>query len=375
LCTLWIVTSLLCSACGEELPDESLIISHRPLAIRTEVQSSLINTDEPDLQPRVEALPLDQVLLEPLIATPEGAIAAADLSATSDPVWIACDLVRGGGLFTCISAEMPLAVDDLPDCPVQAPEDLIGLEEIPETVSPCLIGREGTPLYQVPLNANTLLGGEIEVTMIASDPNGTSTDDCARPLLDGEHDLPNDCIFAVQRIGIGPIEELTLAASNFGLLPEGTEVPDLENIPDADRTPRIREFTYVLLDADGEEVGDRTELEMGDEIDLEAGDTIRMDVTSPKQDLQTYLVPINNGADFEERDEAYDGRWFRTWGKMLGSSSNDPKSYNEWTFEAGGQDESEDLPPDGRAHLFYVVRDGRQGVNWFHFAVNVSEAD
>jgi hypothetical protein len=45
-------------------------------------------------------------------------------------------------------------------------------------------------------------------------------------------------------------------------------------------------------------------------------------------------------------------------------------SRNEWTLEIGQQDEDE-APPDGRATLFYVLRDGRNGVDWWWISVEV----
>ena len=39
-------------------------------------------------------------------------------------------------------------------------------------------------------------------------------------------------------------------------------------------------------------------------------------------------------------------------------------------MERGTQDE-DDEPPDGRAHLFYVLRDSRLGVEWWWLEVEV----
>jgi hypothetical protein len=49
-------------------------------------------------------------------------------------------------------------------------------------------------------------------------------------------------------------------------------------------------------------------------------------------------------------------------------------SYDQWLLVQGEQDELE-MPVDNRARLYYAVRDGRQGVNWFWFEVEVTPAE
>ncbi len=105
---------------------------------------------------------------------------------------------------------------------------------------------------------------------------------------------------------------------------------------------------------------------------MKLGETIRIDVESPEEDLQEYAIPVNNGQSYELRKESYDGSWFITWGDLLSGSSNAPNSYNEWAIRRGEQDDIEsETPPDNRASLFYVVRDGRQGsaIWWFNIEV------
>lgn len=358
-----VLTSAL--GCATDLPEQGLIISTRVLAIKTTVTAPLLPDPADADTPKAQALPFETVTIEPFVVGPEGPIEPDSL----DPVWIACELGAGQGLFACIQEAMPLTLDELPECVAPSFADLDG-GALPDSVSPCMIGRAGIPEYTVPLSANVFIGGAIELTMIAGSPTGTSTDDCARELLAGEYELPNDCIYAVQRLSIGPLEQLLALAAMFGVPLEGFEVPDPEDIPAADRHPRITEVRVNLQDPEGEPLGESTPIAMGELIEIPLASTLRIDVVSPAEDLQVFPVGINNGESYEDRDEAYSGSWYRTWGTLLAGGSDDPESYNEWTFMPGAQDpDDEPAPPNERAILYYVVRDGRQGVSWFWFEV------
>jgi hypothetical protein len=357
-------------ACAMDLPDPNLIIDHRVLAIRTAVTMPLVPADDPQVDldtPKAQALPFEAVEITPFIVNPEGPVDPDSL----DIVWIACELTPGQGLFACLQSNFPIALDDIPECSEPSFADLMD-GELPEIDSPCVIARgEGVPEYTVPLTANVFIGGGIELTMISGVPGGTSTDDCARELLGGAFDLPNDCLFAVQRLDVGPVEQLLVLADSFGVEIPGFEVPDPEDIPDADRNPRISEIRVGQVE-DGEQVGNAVILTSGAQLSAPLGATLQVEIDSPEEDLQTYLIPVNNGESFEERDEAYEGLWYRTWGTMLSPSSDDPSSYNQWRLLPGSQDETE-TPPDDLARMYYVVRDGRQGVNWFWFELEVTE--
>lgn len=358
--------------CATDLPEQGLIISTRVLAIKTTVTTPLIPDDADAETPKAQALPFEVVTIEPFVVGPEGPIEPDSI----DPVWIGCELRAGQGLFACIQAAMPLTLDELPECVAPSFADLEDTTALPEPVSPCLIGRTGMPEYTVPLSANVFIGGAIELTMIAGSPTGTSTDDCARELLSGDYELPDDCIYAVQRLSVGPIEQLLALAAMFGVPLEGFEVPDPEDIPEADRHPRITEVRVNLQDPEGEPVGESTPINLGDVVEVPLGVTMRIDVVSPAEDLQVFPVAINNGESFEDRDEAYSGHWYRTWGTLLAGGSDDPESWNEWNFVPGAQDpKDEPAPPDERAILYYVVRDGRQGVDWFWFEVATVELE
>ncbi|MFV8752190.1 hypothetical protein ACNOYE_16705 [Nannocystaceae bacterium ST9] len=349
--------------CAMDLPEPGLIIDTRVLAIKTSVTGPLIPDPADAETPKAQALPFETVTIEPFVVGPEGPIDPDSI----DPVWIACELSVGQGLFACIQAAMPLSLDELPECEIPSFEDIDGTT-LPEPVSPCLIGRTGIPEYTVPLSANVFIGGAIELTMIAGSPIGTSTDECAKQLLRGDYELPNDCIYAVQRLSVGPIEQLLALAATFGVPLEGFEVPDPEDIPESDRNPRITEVRVNLQDEEGMPIGESTPITIGEQVEVPLEGVLRIDVVSPEEDLQVFQVAVNNGESYEDRPEAYSGSWYRTWGTLLSGSSDDPASYNEWNFLPGAQDpKDEPAPPEDRALLYYVVRDGRQGVNWFWF--------
>ena len=362
------------AGCAMDLPDARVIISHRVLAIQTAVVASVYPgavDPDPDAPTKAQALPFETVEITPFLVNEDGEVDPDSL----DIVWLACELTPGQGLFACLQDAMPLALDDIPECvapsfDVFMSEDL----ELPELDSPCVIGREGTPEYVVPFAANVFVGGSMELTMIAGVPGGTATDVCAAELLAGNYDLPDDCLFAVQRLNVGPVEVLLSFAASFGFEIPGFEVPDPEDVPEPDQNPRITEVRVGIIGEDGEQVGDAVVMDYGGTFTAPRESLLQIEVDSPAEDLQTFQIPVNNGESFEDRDEAYQGDWYRTWGRFLSGSSDDPMSYNQWTLSQGDQDETE-IPPEDKARVYYVVRDGRQGTNWFWFEVDVTEPE
>jgi hypothetical protein len=358
-------------ACGPELPIGERVIDTRVLAVRNEVIAPL-TPEAADAAPRCEALPFEGVRVTPWIVTPDGPI---DLTGPDfDPVWIACNLGPGEGLFACLKGAQPTALADLPTCPVPSFADLDpDSMSLPDSPSPCVLpadgSDDGSQDFVVPFASTLLLGGDLEITMISRGPGSPDTPACAEPFLAGETEVPNECIYAVQRLSIGPIERLLALAGMFGveLPPELGEAPDPDEIPDGDRNPRILDFSVTRVrDGQPEDLGPQPR---GAVVAARPGDTLQIFTTADAADLQEYLVPINGGAGGSEaRTEAYDGSWFRTWGALLANGSDDPMSRNEWTMERGPQDETDD-PPDGRASLFYVLRDGRQGIDWWWISV------
>lgn len=358
--------------CAEPLPEEGLIITNRALAIRTEVTAPLPDVDpDPMAPPRAEALPFETVRLTPYLVGAKGPVDPTTLS----PVWIACELQPGGSLFSCLDAALPLELDDIPACEVPDFSQLMG-DDIPAWVSPCIISRDTAPDFVVPLAAGIFLGSDLEITMISGpgstvdDP--TSTEDCAAPLLAGDFELPNDCLFAVQRLSLGPLDRLFLLLADFGALPPEIELPDPASVRDGDRNPRIERIEVIVIHDDGT-AEDPIEVVSGDTVQAMLGDTLRVTTVSPEEDLQFYDISVNNGESTQEEREAYQGAWFRTWGRILSDSSDDPESFNEWILDQGSQDELES-PADDEAWLYYVVRDGRQGVNWWNLRVQITDS-
>ena len=371
-------TALL-AACGEELPSRQRITSTRLLALRSEVVTPLFPDPSPDLGVRCEALPFEGVRLTPWIVTPTGPL---DLTGPDfDPLWISCNLGPGQGLFACFKSAVPTTLAELPACPVPSFADLDPMS-LPESPSPCVLppnrGADGSQSFVVPFAQTLLIGGDLEITMISRSSaaaDATSTEDCAAALLANQTDLPNDCLYAVQRVPVGPIERLLLLAQDFGVMlpPELGEPPDPEQIPDGDRNPRILDFQVTRVrkgdeEGAGEDLGPQPS---GAVIQAELGDVLKISTRAPEADLQDFLVPVNGGAGGSEmQTEEFDGTWYRTWGELQAGRSDDALSMNEWTLQLGPQDELE-TPPDGRATLFYVLRDGRSGVAWWSISVEV----
>ena len=362
------------SACGGDLPISERIATTRVLALRSEVVAPLpMTNNDPELGTRCEALPFEGVRLSPWIVTATGPL---DLTGPDyDPVWIACNLGPGQGLFACLKAALPLKLDDIPACPVPAFADLMAAG-LPEPPSPCILppdgSDDGAQDFTVPFASALLIGGDLEITLISRSPGSPSTAECAKPLLAGDSQLPDDCLYVVQRVSVGPIEQLLAFASSFGVMlpPELGEPPPPDQIPDADRNPRILDFTVTRITAAGKPI-ELGPLPRGALVQLELGDTLKISTTAPEADLQDFQVPVNGGAGGSQtQTESLDGAWFRTWGTLLANGSDDVMSINEWTMNPGGQDE-QDTPPGDHATLYYLLRDSRLGVDWWWISVEV----
>ncbi len=361
-------------ACGSGLPLPERIASLRPLAVRVVVDEAPVRGEALD---RAEALPLETVTLEPLFVDPEGPLTAARIVAEVEPMWIACNLQPTQGLFGCISEAVPLAVDALVDCP---PVSLAGFDpstgELPTQPSPCRIpvGAQAEdaaqPSFTVPLDPTYLLGGDIEVTMVGHRPDESSTAACLDALLGGGDPDPG-CLFVTQRVAVGPDAALLQLAEQFGV-PSSALPPGPDEIPDADRHPRVPELRVAAFEgeaADAPMLGTFTPAS-AEVIELPWGARVELEAEAAADDLQTYLV-VGDAGDFTERTEFFAGSWFVTWGSLLSPTSDDPLSQNTWTLAAGEQD-TDELPATGVATLVYVLRDDRQGVTWTHFKIRVT---
>lgn len=355
-------------ACGEGLPLVERIANTRPLAVRVEVQEAAMRGDP---AARAEALPLETVTIEPLFVDPAGPLDAASVASEIEPVWLSCDLQPTQGLFGCISDALPLAADDIVDCPPPsfAPPGPDGFEAPP---SPCWLRPTDAakPELTVGISPTYLLGGDIEVTMIGHRPGASSTEACLEALLGGG-DPDADCLYVTQRVSVGPDAALLELAEQFGIPPSALP-PGPDEVPEPDRHPRLQAMRVAVFESteDDAAMTDVFTPATGDILEIEWGSRLEIEAEASADDLQTYLVPGDAG-DYTPRTEYYEGSWFVSWGKLLAPESDDPLSQNTWTLVAGDQDET-DLPEGEVATLVYVLRDDRQGVTWSHFAVRVT---
>lgn len=356
--------------CGMDLPEETRIASTRPLAIRIEVVDP---SADPDAPVRAEALPFERIRAVPFVVDEEDPLSRDEIRDAMQPRWLACNLAPIEGLGTCLANLAPLSIEDIPACPTI---DLSMLdpqaEELPEFPSPCEVveGVPAQPELTIPFDIAYLIGGDIELTMVAHDPQRGDTDRCLEQFLAGGAKTSADCVFVSQRISVGPDAVLLELAGQLGLPIEdfGT-IPD--PLPEPDAHPRIQSFFVREFDENDVEVA-VFEPMRGEVITAAAGHRLDFETVAPEDELQTYSFPQEDGR-FLELEEQYEGAWYTTWGTLLNGSSDDPLSLNSWTLGRGAQDPEGVLPPGERATLYYVLRDGRQGVDWWWFHVDVVE--
>lgn len=351
-----LVAALALVACDGDLPDRYRVVETRILAARLAVDG-----DEAD-DARVEVLPEEVLTIEPLLVDPSGRIPPARV----DALWLACTISPGQAPFACIAQGFPRDLDAVPRCPAIEPS--ASWIDVPEFPSPCVVPqrRDGTAVLGVPPVPTLLASGALELTFIAGSPGGTSTDRCADELLAGAYDVPTDCMYGVHLAPVGPADALVERAAERGVvLPP---VPTLE-VAQADRNPRITSFTAAVRTGDDRRT-EPVEIDRGAILEVRRGDTLELQTVAPREDLQRFGVPVNGGTSLDVATEAYTGRWYVTWGELVSDLSLDPESTNAWTIEATSDDDDAG-PPDGVAHLMYVVRDGRSGVAWWWFGVRV----
>ncbi len=356
--------------CGMDLPQRNRVISIRPLALKVTVTGPLA-PEEPDALPRAQALPLEQVTLQPFFGGPEGPVPADTL----EPIWLACSNSPGLALGDCLQGvidEGEIGVDDIPECD-QVDFAMLDFEELPAPQNPCFFGAgEAEPAFTVPLNTTLLSGGEMEIHFIAGNPGVRTSQECLEARFRGEETFPDTCLLMTQRISIGPIENLILLAGEFGV-DLGFPEPDPESIPEPDRHFEIVRFQVGEADEDNQFVDEPVDVAFGEIIEVPAGRPLRIEVEQPEDQLQTYPIPAENDTTVD-RDEYYQAQWFRTWGSLLGDTSDDPVSFTVYTFGKGSQDETDVPPTDNEtAYVYYVVRDSRAGVAWYWFGLQAAE--
>lgn len=353
--------------CGMDLPLQERIESIRPLAVRSEVLG------QPPGQPvRLEALPFERVGLVPFIVDDVAPFDPQEIRAL-DPIWIRCTLQPIQGLFGCLSEALPLEPDALETCPEVDPSTLDPSSDMPPaSPSPCRLEVDdpARPEFAVPLDFNLVIGGDLELTMVGHRGDDVDSSTCLERLLAESDDIPEDCLFVTQRVPVGPDFEIIRQAQMLGLVDPDTFGPLPEEPVEPDAHPRIASFTVQVFDENDVAVTERRPVDRGETLRVQRGHRLAIETEAPEDDLQCY--PISDGGNgFIEQCESYRGSWFRTWGELLSPVSDDPLSRNEWTMERGDQDDDE-LPPGDRATLYYVLRDTRQGVDWWWFDVEVS---
>jgi hypothetical protein len=369
-----VAAALALGGCAGDLPLAERIASVRPLAVRIDVVDPPPADDE---AVRAEALPLETVRLSPLFADPDGPWSSNRIASLLDPVWIACTMEPVQGVFGCITEARPLDPADVPDCPPVDPGAFDPSNpQLRARPSPCrlVVDDAGAPELTVPLEPAFLLGGDLEVTMIGHVPDEGSTSACLEAVLEDGGDPDDSCVIVSQRVPVGPDGRLVELAEDLGVPIEG--LPPLPDpIPDADRNPRIVELRVAVFEDPMATAPDQAlVLERGARLVLPAGARIEVEVEAREDDLQTFAIPSDMGT-YASRDEDYQAAWFRTWGDLLAPESDDPTAQNTWTLVPGEQDEDIEqtgLPPTGVATLLYVLRDGRSGVDWTWFSVEVT---
>ena len=356
-------------ACGMDLPLEERIAGVRPLAVRVEIADPGLADGDPM---RTEGLPFDAVRVYPFIADVEGPFDQNRVEAELQPRLLACNLAPIEGLGSCLANAAPLDPADVPQCPPIDPSTVDPTSgELPTFPSPCEIttGTVAQPEFTIPFDPTYLFGGDIEVTMVAHLPERADTDRCFEQLLDGGTNADPACLYVTARVPVGPDSVLVDLASQLGL-PEIDGIGDLPDpLPDPDAHPRIQSFVVREIDEAGNEVA-VFQVERGGAITVAAGHQLNIETQAPQDDLQTFPIPTEDG--FVDEQESYTGLWYTTWGSLLSPSSDDPLSLNSWTLERGSQDDEGDIPPGERATLFYVLRDGRNGVDWWWFHADVT---
>jgi hypothetical protein len=374
LCASLVLGALaLASGCGE-LPDEHRVEGTRILALRTEVVGTWLPGTDADPRARADALPFETVAFRPYAAAPNGPYAIESVA----NLWLVCELLPGEGIGGCSRRLAETGVRDLNTvaaCTPPSPTLLDDPSQIPGENPPCVISTAvgENPLFQVSPSLAHFAGADLEITVFSSSDPAQSPASCASTYLAASTKLNRACIIGQQRLEIGPDE--TLLALGQSLAGDGAmasfarqdSIPSFQEIP-SDRHPRITEMR-VLIERIGE-INMPIVVNDGDIVDVREGDLLTVEVSSPAEDLQSYVIDGNGPVESRIREEAYEGQWFRTWGDLLSGESDDPESYNRWELLAL-KDDSE-LGLDRLAHLYYVVRDGRQGVAWRTLTVRVA---
>ena len=358
-----VLAALALSACANGLPDPDVIEYTRVLAMQVTFPD---DGDTPAT--RAEGLPLETATITPWIADPSGPLSPARIRDDIQPTWFACTLRPGQGVGGCLLGARPIDPATIPDCPVPTPADLDPNAPPEPPPSPCRLteGPPEAPQLTLPLDPLFLLGSDMEVTLIGSSDPTVSTDDCARALLDSTDTPPLACLFASQRVAVGPDSTLRALAADLGFPSEGPPPPDPPAEPN--RNPLL-ESVQVRVIRDGV-AGTAIPVFAGDLLQVPAMDTA-LEITANLDETseQSYLIErtVDGATEYQAEQEDLTGDWANNWGYIEYGDSQGLSHLNIWTLmPAAGQDL---LGPGDTAHMFLVLRDNRSGTTWFDFGV------
>ena len=373
------------TSCGD-LPSEDRIISTRLLATKISANSPIWDPLLPtSFGSRAEAIPLDNVVLEPFFVAPNGELPIIK------PVWVACEMTSRERFGTCLRDRMPIALSGemaLQTCAyvLDPQQTLRSPEAIPLITEPCWVPTDGNQnaSLQVPVSYNMVNGGEIEVTMIASTSPDIDTSKCVEIYLSGDHNFPETCIIGVQRVRIGPSSTITAILKSVGLAGIGgiNKLAKQQAEPPQKANENLRLPPFEITQYRNEIIVFGPAPVMANEgFDVQLGDRLEVTVAVEKEQEQSFFVPVNNGQSWEEDQESIRASWYRDWGRRGARrgkggpfSRSDHVPWDDtfiWEMTAEEKSEDQGLPPKP-VQLHCVVRDNRGGVAWQSLTIKVA---
>lgn len=298
--------------CAFDLPEEALVEGPRVLGIR------VVEQDADDAAAPQAALALGTAAQIEVLAVDElGLIDPASVSAQ----WFACALEVGASAFSCLESTLPLERESVVACPDTAD----ATELLPQ---PCSLSDALEPEFIVPGFSQAQAGARLELTLVLAINGQRELSACTNALLRGDYDTPSGCLYTSYT--------LTIAR------------------PDEDPNRHPSPFITAQVG------GDAIELAAGDGIEIAPGESLELSYVPRVDDVETYRLPINNGADFEMTNEEPTVSWFRTGGTFISDARFGMPS-NE--IELRTDDES--------TRVYAVVRDERGGLGWWWADVTV----
>ncbi len=202
--------------------------------------------------------------------------------------------------------------------------------------------------------------------MIGSSDPGVTTDTCVGALLNSTDAPPDPCLFATQRVAVGPDSTLRALAADFGAPADGPPAPDPPEDPN--RNPALEQVQVRIIE-DGVANAPIPVL-TGDVIPVPAtGAALEITADLDAESEQDYLIErtLDGTPTYQTEREDLTGDWASDWGYIEYGDSQGLSHVNIWTLTPAKE---QDLRgPGDRAHLFLVLRDNRSGTAWFDFAV------